>query len=210
MLLRRPFLSFLLLFLPTTANSYVLEGFGKAFEPKKELQKFSAISHGTVLNVQLDIARKEDKGNRMSIRDMQLELSQDASEKTDKPQLVRMPGANGPHPETSSGIRQATIQRMGHFIDLTGQKFVNLAQACWEMIWSDGSPAGSLVCGFHLAETATRNAASLPAGQVYLTFPVWTAETLEDYQTRKESVERAAAEHLAKRDEELQKNATNE
>jgi hypothetical protein len=192
------FLPFLLL---SSSNAYVLDVFGGAFKPKKELRQFSADSHGTVLNVHLDIGKEKGPGPRMSIQDIQLQLHRD--NKNEK--LIPMPGANGPHPKISSGVRQATVQKMGHFIDMEGTRFVNLAEACWEMIWGSTSPVGSLVCGFHLEETASRNSASLPAGLVYLTFPVWTAEVLEDYQTRKEAVERAAAEHLAKRDEELMK-----
>jgi len=56
---------------------------------------------------------------------------------------------------------------------------------CWEMVWRDGAPAGSLVCGFDISDDYHRNDATLPKGKTYISFPVWTTEGLADAREQK-------------------------
>ena len=117
-----------------------------------------------------------------------------------------MPGFHGPQPQTSGGIGNLQVVKSGHFIDLTGTVQAQFAPlGSWELVWRKDSPAGSLVCGLDLQQDAVRNHAVLPQGRVYLTFPVWNARSLREYQERKAYVSVTAAQHLQDRDDELQK-----
>jgi hypothetical protein len=93
----------------------------------------------------------------------------------------------------------------GEFVSLTGSKLVQAIKGCWELVWKKDSPAGALLCGFEIPEEYRRNDASLSAGRVYLSFPVWTRETLTYAREQKKSVLEKAAEALKEKDEELEK-----
>jgi hypothetical protein len=57
---------------------------------------------------------------------------------------------------------------------------------------------------FRLIKQTTRNnGAKLPAGRVYLAFPVWTPELLAEYQVRKADVEQRANSYLQEKNEKL-------
>jgi hypothetical protein len=71
--------------------------------------------------------------------------------------------------------------------------------------WKEGSPAGSLLCGFEIPEEYKRNDATLPKGRVYMSFPIWTRDTLEQMQREKEQILGRASEALDLKNEELAK-----
>jgi hypothetical protein len=118
---------------------------------------------------------------------------------------VKMPGFHGPHPKLSAGLRRLNLVEEGSFISQMGQQFVKALNGCWELVWKEDSPAGNLICGFEVLEDATRNDATLPKGRVYLSFPIWTKETLEHMQNEKERILNLANLALAEKDEELAK-----
>ena len=55
---------------------------------------------------------------------------------------------------------------------------------------------------------AKRNGANLPAGRLYISFPVWEQEGLAVRQAEKFNAEARAKEYAQERDEELEKYAT--
>jgi hypothetical protein len=125
-----------------------------------------------------------------------------------------MPGFNGPHPMSSSGIGPIQIHEAGHYITLdTGMQYlpidtsvaVGAANHQWELIWKEQSPAGVLVCGIELQDNVIRNQAMIPKGIMYLSFPVWNADRLQEYQLKKQECDLASKLHIQERDAELLK-----
>ena len=86
-----------------------------------------------------------------------------------------------------------------------GTKFVKALKGCWEMVWREEAPAGSLLCGFEIPEEYKRNTAILPKGRIYVSFPIWTKEGLRYAQEKKKEVMDKAKELLRLKDEELAK-----
>lgn len=118
---------------------------------------------------------------------------------------VKMPGANGPHPNLSAGIRRLDFVQDGSFISQMGTKYVKAEKGCWEMVWKEGAPAGSLLCGFETPEAYKRNDATLPKGRVYIAFPIWTKDSLHYMQGEKKRIMERATEALDLKNEELAK-----
>jgi len=116
-----------------------------------------------------------------------------------------MPGVDGPHPELSTGAKALDVVRDGSFVSLQGTKHVSLLNGCWELVWKDGAPAGSLVCGFDLDEDVTRNDATLPKGRIYLSFPVWDQTSLTLAQLEKKERQDRASVFLADNSAEMEK-----
>jgi len=188
----------LLLVVPTTNAAFLNDLVSRAFQPKPELKELSKTIPGQVLDIHLDL----DEPNKMSLQDLKLSLrAADASD-----EHISMPGYNGPHPGTSSGPGRIDIQKPGHFIDLSGTVTAKFGEiASWEVIWRHDAPAGALMLGLDLQQDAVRNKSVLKKGRIYLSFPLWTAATLSEYQERKIAVNAAAAQNLKVRDEQLQK-----
>lgn len=114
-------------------------------------------------------------------------------------------GAHGPRPRLSSGVHSVEVQKDGSFINMDGLQQVELSNGVWELIWRDESPAGLIICGFSLDKDARRNDLQLEKGQVYVTWPVWSAEGLEKQQARKAEAEVRYKEYETERDTELEK-----
>ena len=76
---------------------------------------------------------------------LELNLLQDMAAKGSH---VGLPGANGPHPQTSSGAKVVKVVKAPSFIGMNGMERVKLDRGGWEMVWRKNSPAGSLICGF--------------------------------------------------------------
>ena len=153
----------------------------------------------TPLTIQLDVG--VSKESRMHIRGLLLELSAQLADYSHP----NMPGANGPHPQLSSGVRTLQVIQPGSFITMSGQQEVQALNGCWEMVWRENAFAGSLICGFDLAQDYTRNDASLPKGQLYMSFPVWTRLGLSEAQASKEVTLRRANKLRDEQECELQK-----
>lgn len=118
---------------------------------------------------------------------------------------VDMPGYNGPHPKLSSGIRMLDVLKHGEFVSLAGTKTVKAIKGCWELVWKEDAPAGALVCGFEISEMYQRNDAILLPGRIYLSFPVWTRETLAYARVEKVRILSTAAEALKEKDAMMEK-----
>lgn len=136
------------------------------------------------LAIKLEVGVKPE--SRLTINDLKLDFSPDPV--ADTSCHPAMPGVNGPHPQLSGGIRSLQVKEDGWFIDMTGKKDVQLKNGCWELIWRDGALAGTLVCGFDVTESYTRNDATLSPCRLYLSFPVWSSEGLKTAQKDKKTV----------------------
>lgn len=114
-----------------------------------------------------------------------------------------MPGANGPYPHLSSGPRRLQVLQSGRYINLLGTQTVQTLNGCWEMCWIQGKPHGTLICGLDIPRDYHRNAAYLPKGRVYLSFPVWSTQGLVVGQAQRTWAEAECAKMLQRRDEAL-------
>lgn len=145
---------------------------------------------GTLLDVRLDVGN--DDYSRLNLQGLHLELLEEVSRNNNRPSL---PGSDGPRAGVSTGAKSVKVKNDAFFVGMTGQRNVPLRHGCWEMVWRDNAPAGVIVCGFELQETVQRNNASLEKGRIYLSFPVWSKEGLEQQQERRRKVEARAKFH---------------
>ena len=150
--------------------------------------------------INLDIGG-DDAVSRLAISGMTFDLHNALADY----EHVLMPGFNGPHPKLSSGIRKLDLLKYGEFVSLAGAKTVKAIKGCWEMVWKEDSPAGALICGFEISEEYKRNDAVLSPGRIYLSFPVWTKETLAYAQAEKDRILSKAAEALKEKDAMMEK-----
>ena len=77
-------------------------------------------------------------------------LSLDLLQNTDATGHVNLPGADGPHPKTSSGARAVKVDHLPYYIGMNGMEEVKLERGAWEIIWCKDSGTGSLICAFHM------------------------------------------------------------
>jgi len=150
-----------------------------------------------LLNIHLHIGNEE--GPRMAVTDLMIELHHEPADY----EHTKLPGADGPHRNLSSGHRRLDVITGGHFVNMKGTQHVNMQKGCWEMCWRKDKPAGTLICGFELVEEYRRNDAVLPKGEVYVSFPIWTREGLKVGQEEKLKVEQRLETYLRERDEAL-------
>jgi hypothetical protein len=143
------------------------------------------------VNINLDIGGKDDT-TRLAVSGMVFDLTKNTADY----EHVAMPGTNGPHPQLSSGIRGLNLIKEGQFVSLKGTQLVKTLKGCWELIWKKDAPAGAVLCGFDIPEEYTRNDATLPKGRIYMSFPVWTQDTLNFAQKKKEGILKRAEECL--------------
>jgi len=152
------------------------------------------------VSINMDIGTP-DAISRLAISGMTLDLHNEPANYDH----VVMPGFNGPHPKLSSGVKKLDLLKQGEFVSLAGAKTVRALKGCWEMVWKKDSPAGALVCGFEIPEQYQRNEALLMPGRIYLSFPVWTKDTLAFARAEKERVLAKATEALREKDEMMEK-----
>lgn len=189
---------FLVLSLLSTSSAFLFE----SFSPRPGLEKLINDQTDQRVAVSLDIGSGDSpEAPRLAIKDMVLDLTNGSP----SDQHVKMPGFNGPHPNLSAGLRRLNLVEEGSYISQVGQQFVKALNGCWELVWKEGSPAGNLICGLELPEEVQRNGAVLPKGKIYITFPVWTKETLGQMQVQKDKILGLASEALAEKDAELAK-----
>jgi hypothetical protein len=156
----------------------------------------------------------------MCVQSLQLALSNSAKvistaiDKKLKQKGITMPGAHGPFPAVSSGVKSLIVKTPGQFIDMTGLTKLpwDSTTACWELVWRENAMNGYLICALSMStdkdfHKMNNKGASLPGNNnpIYISFPVWTRADLDDYQKRKEDVLVSASKHLAERDEEIMK-----
>ena len=172
------------------------------------INKFADAQENALLKIHLDIGNvnvdsdSQVRGNRLGIDGLLLELHGNQPANYPHPKL---PGADGPSPQLSTGSKSLSVLREGRYVDLTGSHHAKLDRGAWEMIWRNNAPAGALICGFDVPQDIKRNDASLPAGRVYVTFPVWTTDSLKDLRERKSNSEERAVEALDRQKDELRK-----
>jgi len=119
--------------------------------------------------------------------------------------FVKMPGAHGPKPSLSGGLHTLTTVQDGAFISMAGNEIVTPLKGCWEIIWRDGAPSGTILFGFEIDQDYNRNDATLPKGTIYVSFNTWTSEGLKQAQSIKERSTMRANSALQKKDKELAK-----
>lgn len=163
------------------------------------INEYAQAQESALLNIRLDI----DSGSsgRFGISGLALELHGDQDADYTHPNL---PGAQGPNPQLSSGAKSLTVLRQGSHIDMMGANTVPFSNGAFEMIWRRNASAGALILGFDAGEVR-RNKVTLPMGKVYITFPVWTTETLQDLRGRKAVAEKTAMEAYDRQKEEMAK-----
>lgn len=149
--------------------------------------------------LKLQILIGGEDGAQMAISDMVIELHHESADYAHS----SLPGADGKHKKLSSGHRRLDVVSQGHYIDLMGTQHVKTEKECWEMCWRKDKPAGTLICGFELPETYSRNTAALPKGEVYFSFPLWTNEGVQVARKEKEVIELQLERFLEERDEAL-------
>ena len=154
----------------------------------------------TKLNIQLCIGRPDE--SQIPISGLVIELHHELASDYEH---VALPGADGPNRHLSSGCRRLDVLSEGHFVSLQGTEHIKTLKGCWEMCWVKGKPAGSLVCGFEIPQEYKRNSATLPESNMYVSFPIWTAEGLKIGQHEKRIVLDEAQQYLEQRDEEMSK-----
>jgi hypothetical protein len=152
-----------------------------------------------VLNIKLDIGNFPD--TYLSIRDMVVALSSAENDRSHP----KMPGAQGPHPQLSSGVRSLDVMEDGYFIGMNGKVMVKALNGCWEMVWREHNAFGSLIFGFEIPEEYVRNHAILPKGRLYLSFPVWTKIGLLEAQDMKQRTLARSKDLIADKVKEFEK-----
>jgi hypothetical protein len=166
------------------------------------INKFAEAQESSILNIRLDIGSdSEPSSGRFGINGLMLELHGGQEADYAHPNL---PGANGPNPQLSSGAKALSVLREGKHIDIMGSNAVPFDNGAWEMIWRRNASAGALIMGFDAGEIR-RKSVSLPMGRVYVTFPVWTSESLRELRERKAVAEEKAKEAMDRLKEESAK-----
>jgi len=153
------------------------------------------------LNVQMHVG--DDESGFLTVKDMVIELG--GRIKEDEEKRMRLPGDDGPYAGCTSGARFLNVVEKGSFISMKGEQHVDCEKGCWEMCWVRGRPAGTVVFGFSLPEAYNRNNAILPEGDMWLSFPVWTADGLEYGQSLKRGALEEIEMYNQKWQEELEK-----
>jgi len=189
----------ILVFLLQLANSFILD---KAPAPLPYLPQLVEAHTDRRLSVSLDIGKPGDI-SRLAINGIEFGLTKRPPSFNDD--FVKMPGLHGPKPSLSGGLNALTTIQHGSFISMAGNEVVKPSKGCWEIIWSNNAPSGSMLCGFEIDQDYKRNDATLPKGTVYVSFNTWTSEGLKHAQNIKERSSKRASEALEKKHEELAK-----
>jgi hypothetical protein len=114
-----------------------------AFTAFPALQELAKTQTDTQLSIRLDIGNQNE--NHLVLDGLELECLQTSASKAAS---VNMPGADGPHPHTSSGKREVHVNQLPFYIGMKGKEEVHLEKAAWEMIWKADDRQGLLVVGF--------------------------------------------------------------
>ena len=194
----------LLLFLSTvTAADALAFNVFSAFEAHPGLQQLKQTDQGAKFSVRMDIGKNENEAH-LNLDGLGLELLQTVVPKSDR---VGLPGADGPHPKTSTGALALNVLSTPCFIDMFGTQKVRFEKGAWEVIWKKDQRCGALICGFQLPAGAKRNAnsAELPAGRVYLSFPIWTEDGLASRRSEKREAEIKCKEYNEEKLDEIKK-----
>lgn len=163
------------------------------------VNEYAQAQDSALLKIRLDI--DSEAVGRFGINDLMLSLHGDQVADYPHPNL---PGANGPNAHLSSGAKKLSVLREAKNVDITGSYTVPFENGAFEMIWRRNANAGAFIMGFEAGEIK-RSDAKIPLGRVYITFPVWTSETLEHLRSRKAVAEKTAMEAMDRQKEEYAK-----
>ena len=167
---------------------------------KPDLVKLMKLQEETTLKFQLCIGQQKTTP-QVAITGMVVELHNNHKGAADD-YCVSLPGtkAKGHHHR-----RRLEVLHQGSFVSLLGTQYVEMIHGCWEMSW-DNNAKGKLVCGLEIPRAYKRNAAvSLNKGIIYLSFPLYSAKSIETIQKRQQAAKEAAQRFLKERDQELEK-----
>lgn len=197
------FKSFLLVISAATAVDSLAFGGFAAFEAHPGLQQLTQSQSGAKFSVKMDIGKKGDEAHLL-LDHLGVELLQDSVTKNER---IGLPGVDGPHPKTSTGALALNVFSTPSFIDMSGTQKVRFEKGAWEVIWKKDQMCGALICGFELPTGAKRNSnsATLSAGRVYISFPVWTADGLTEKQSSKKETESRCKEFDDEKNDEIRK-----
>ncbi len=196
-------------FLASTCSAFLFPTSSIAQKP--ELVHFTAAQTGTLLNIHFEVGKEGE--SRLSVNGLLVELHNDSVGKNNGhsklpgvhgPSL-QMPGASGPQPQYSSGVRKLNLLQPGHYTDMNGVNYLDPINGCWEIVWRDGAAAGVLVCGLDLPKDYRRNDAVLSKGRLFLSFPIWTRGGLDQKQEYKREYETIAKKLKDEHNHELEK-----
>lgn len=194
----RSVISFIVIIFPANTSGFL---FPSPMTIKEGLVEVVDSQKVTSLSIQLDIGEDKQNAPRLNVKDINIALASKPAAYTHP----LMPGANGPHPQLSSGPRTLTVTKQGHFISMAGEQTVETLNGCWEIVWRENALAGALICGFDIPEEYVRNDASLPKGRLYLSFPIWTKVGLREAREDKEKVLARSKELQEEKQEQLDK-----
>mmetsp|Transcript_24880 Transcript_24880/g.56749 ORF Transcript_24880/g.56749 Transcript_24880/m.56749 type:complete len:290 (-) Transcript_24880:1614-2483(-) len=178
---------------------------GASIQAIPDLNRYTTVFADEPMDVRLTVGLTKE--NVFVIDGFQFQLAgtlADGASATPSAKGVPLPGANGPKPHLSSGAMTVTCEQPGKYINLQGLQRVELTGGVWEIIWRENSPAGILICGFHLASDAERNDCIMERGNIYLTFPIWSEDGLRRERAKKEKAQIEYDEHAMERDNELE------
>jgi hypothetical protein len=174
--------------------------FDSPLMPLNGLPQLVEAQYDRRISVALDIGKKKET-SRLPINGIIFDLTKTTPSSGNE--FVKMPGVNGPLPKLSGGIHGLNLVQDGSFVSMDGNTIVHAQKGCWEIVWKEGSPTGSLVVGFEIDQEYKRNEIALPKGKIYLSFSIWTREGLKEAQNNKERVLSLADVMLKEKDEEL-------
>ena len=154
----------------------------------------------------------ENDASRLAIKDMVFDLNDQrhplhdgTADNNISTKVVEMPSQDGIHTDCSGGSHSLTIVKEGQFINDRGVQNVNVKKGAWELVWLKNNHAGSLNIGFHIPQDYTRNDRTLPKGNMYVSFLVWSKESLRGARKAKEAAIQFAKEKLEERKQEITK-----
>jgi hypothetical protein len=168
-------------------------------DARPDLQTLVDQQKDVVLKLQLLVGN--DNAGFLAAKDMIIELHGRRATY----EHVSLPGADGFYSQCSSGHRSVDVLSKGTFINLSGIQHIDCQKGCWEVCWLKDKPAGTLVCAFHIDKDYKRNDAVLPEGEMWMSFPLWTANGLQYGQSEKSKIMSEIQANVDKRDEELVK-----
>ena len=94
------------------------------------LEKYAEAQEDALLKIRLDVGQVEMKdskplitGNRLGIDNLFLQLN---GKEIASPKHAKLPGADGPNPQLSSGPKSLEVVNQGSYVDLTGTRHVKL------------------------------------------------------------------------------------
>uniref|UniRef100_A0A7S1BRI6 Uncharacterized protein n=1 Tax=Corethron hystrix TaxID=216773 RepID=A0A7S1BRI6_9STRA len=189
------------------------KGFGFDSYPKvhPSLKESASAQEHLQISVKFDIGidkESQERGPHLYLNGLELKFCNDdiaLSPPEGNQNYPKLPGINGPRPNLSTGGKHLEVISSPSFIDHQGIQNVDFKNGCWEMLWREDAPAGTVVCGFDIPNKATRNGATLPAGTLYVSFVLWNKDDLMIEQARKKIVETEARKCLKDKDDILQK-----